>query len=391
MMGKKVAAGGGSVVVILLLVVLRFLGVDVIYEEGSDGEPVVVINDGATQDSGGAVDDGGGLMGNDEPGMTSSDWYQIYFTEPTCPDESERRGGIDEIMADDIRQAREQVDIASFDLDLESLIEALIDREENGVFVRVVVDDEHTPAAAINRLRRNGISVVVDDRSALMHNKFVVIDNRVVWTGSTNFSSNGIYCNNNNLVRFEVPQLVSNYVAEMDEMYDDRAFGVRSPEATPAERFEANGVAFENYFSPEGKKVEGIIADWVATADEEVLILAFSFTNDLIGAAVMERAEAGVEVWAIFEKTGSETEYSYYPELRDGGWEKVYAAQDGNSRIMHHKVMVIDRETVIMGSYNFTASANDSNDENVVIITDAGFASPFVDEFLRLWEEAEIE
>ena len=69
------------------------------------------------------------------------------------------------------------------------------------------------------------------------------------------------------------------------------------------EQFVANGVTIENYFSPEGKKINGIVAEWISQAQEEVLILAFSFTDELIGTAVMERAEAGVEVWAVFEKT----------------------------------------------------------------------------------------
>jgi phosphatidylserine/phosphatidylglycerophosphate/cardiolipin synthase-like enzyme len=55
---------------------------------------------------------------------------------------------------------------------------------------------------------------------------------------------------------------------------------------------------------------------------------------------------------------------------------------------MHHKVIIIDRETVLFGSFNFSNSANDSNDENIVIIHDPTFTSFFVEEFEVVWGEA---
>ena len=140
-------------------------------------------------------------------------WYEIYFTNPSCPDESERVGGLDEVIAADLDFAEVQIDIAAFDLDSEPIINALIAaRQERDLNVRVVVDDEHTPASTINRLRRNGMSVVEDQRGALMHNKFIVIDGRYLWTGSMNFASNGVYCNNNNVVRIDSPRLSSNSI-----------------------------------------------------------------------------------------------------------------------------------------------------------------------------------
>jgi phosphatidylserine/phosphatidylglycerophosphate/cardiolipin synthase-like enzyme len=55
---------------------------------------------------------------------------------------------------------------------------------------------------------------------------------------------------------------------------------------------------------------------------------------------------------------------------------------------MHHKVIIIDDETVILGSYNFSRSAEISNDENVLIIHDPAVASLFVEEFGRIYQQA---
>lgn len=315
-------------------------------------------------------------------------WYEIYFTNPTCPPETERVGGIDEIIADDVAQATRRVDVAAFDLDTEPLVNALIDLETQGVTVRVVTDSDNEELSSIRRLRRNGISVVTDDRSALMHNKFIVVDETVVWTGSLNYTSNGAYCNNNNAVRIASPQLAANYTAEMDEMYEQRRFGPRSPEDTPRPRLRIGRVLVENYFAPE-EEVAPIIARVIEGGRSEILFMAFSFTYEEIGEAMLERAENGVTVRGVFENVGSESPFSYYPVFRDAGLSTLSVRQDGNPRLMHHKVIVVDQEIVIFGSFNFSASANDNNDENVLIVHDPEFAAFFVEEFGTVWDEAQ--
>ncbi len=344
-----------------------------------------------------SVDSEGNLTANEGDGAVVADdtavageWYDLYFTNPTCPDEEDRVGGIDEIIADDLLTAQNQVDVAAFDLDAEPIVDALITLEERGVTVRVVTDEDNGNLSSINRLRRNGISVVEDKRSAIMHNKFIVVDGRYVWTGSMNFTTNGIYCNNNNMTRIDSPVLAANFLAEMAEMYDDNEFGPRSPVNTPNEILTIGGVQVENYFAPE-TELAPIIGDLVSQANDEILFMAFSFTNDIIGEPMIERAEAGVTVRGVFETTGSDTEYSYYGDFKEVGLPNIDVRQDGNPRIMHHKVIILDRETVIFGSFNFTANANDSNDEAIVIVHDPTFTNYFVEEFEAVWNEAQTD
>ncbi|HMO56365.1 MAG TPA: phospholipase D-like domain-containing protein, partial [Roseiflexaceae bacterium] len=66
----------------------------------------------------------------------------------------------------------------------------------------------------------------------------------------------------------------------------------------------------------------------------------------------------------------------------------VDVLEDGNCYIMHHKVIIIDDRIVITGSYNFTASAETSNDESLLIIDDPTLAAAYVAEFDRLYAQA---
>ncbi|MCZ7669841.1 MAG: phospholipase D-like domain-containing protein [Chloroflexi bacterium] len=135
------------------------------------------------------------------------------------------------------------------------------------------------------------------------------------------------------------------------------------PPKHPREQLTIEGVAVENYFSPE-LKVAPIIADAVSQAKEEILFMAFSFTAEQIGEAMLARAAAGVDVRGVFETVGSSSEYSYYGPMRISELPNIQVRQDGNRRVMHHKVIILDRETVIFGSFNFSESANSRNDEN---------------------------
>ena len=317
-------------------------------------------------------------------------WYDIAFTDPDCLPEEERSGGLDELIAADLLRAQTQVDIAAYDLDAEPIVNALIELEKRDIPVRVVTDEDNADQSAIRRLRRNGISVVEDKRRGLMHNKFIIIDGYIVYTGSLNYTTNGVYCNNNNLVRIESSRLAANYRAEMDEMYNERQFGPDSPENTPNEQLTIGGVPVENYFAPE-KKLAPIIADAVANAQSEILFMAFSFTEEQIGETMLARAAAGVPVRGVFETVGSDSDYSYYGRMQDSGLETVQVRQDSNPHIMHHKVIIIDRETVIFGSFNFSDSANRRNDENILIVHDPVFTGYFVEEFETVWQEAKTE
>lgn len=375
---------GGAIVVLILVMAAAYLGVDILG----------LLPDGESLPNVGQLPGGAPLPTlapvrepDIEPADPATAWYEIYFTNPTCPAEEERHGGLDENIAADVSLAQTQVDVAAFDLDLESIVNALITLEGRGVTVRVVTDEDNAELSSIRRLRRNGISVVEDKRRALMHDKFIVIDGRFLWVGSMNFTSNGVYCNNNNLVRFDAPELATNYTVEMDEMYDQQLFGPDSPNNTPHEQLTLHGLSLENYFGPE-KEIAPIIARTVARAQQEILILAFSFTDDQIGEAILGRADAGIPIRGVFETAGADLEFSYYTIMKESGLSNVEVRKDGNGRVMHHKVIIVDRETVVFGSFNFSDSANRRNDENVIIVHDPTFTNFFVEEFGFVWDEA---
>lgn len=309
-------------------------------------------------------------------------WYQLYFTVPQ--DEPNWSAGLDEVLAADIDGAEHSVDIAAYDLDLESLTDALIRAHDRGVQVRVVMDGDNAGLDQPLDLIHAGIPVVADNRSPLMHNKFVVIDGQVTWTGSWNLTDNGTYLNNNNVLRIASPELAANFGAEFSEMFHEHAFGPQSPADTPYPVLRVDETPVYTLFAPEDQVAEAV-SGVVSQARDSIRFLAYSFTDETLATEMVARATDGVLVEGVFEARGTESEFSQYKSLRDAG---LQVWKDGNPALMHHKVIIIDRAIVITGSFNFGASANQSNDENLLIIYDTRIAAQYLIEFDRLVAQA---
>jgi phosphatidylserine/phosphatidylglycerophosphate/cardiolipin synthase-like enzyme len=314
-------------------------------------------------------------------------FWQVYFTAPTgSSNVSTYTGGIDTALAQAINGARGTLDIAAFEFNNPVLTTAVLDAHRRGVTVRMVTDNEHgleDDDSTIPQFVAAGIPVVDDSRTALMHNKFMIIDGSVVWTGSWNYTINDTYRNNNNAIALRSRRAVQSYQAEFNEMFERKDFGPRSSIGNGA-NFNQDGTPIRVLFAPEDDVV-GAITQTLSAADTSIRFMTFSFTVDSIAQVIQSRAAAGVQVQGIFETTGSETAFS---ELRPLFCAGLPVRQDGNGYILHHKVFIVDDDTVITGSFNISDSATRSNDENLVVIQDAVLAAQYIAEFNRRWAEA---
>lgn len=317
----------------------------------------------------------------------SGEWYQLYFTSPQYPDDPATRvHTIVQGLVQVINSAQKSLDIAIYELDLPEVGDALLAARDRGVQVRLVTDsDEIGDLETLIRLKDQGIPIVPDERSAIMHNKFMVVDGQSVWTGSYNFTPNGTYRNNNNAIYIQSPQLAQNYTGEFEEMFTDFAFGPTSPANTANPQLQIGDSLVETCFSPEDNCMELVIAN-VNEAQQSIRFMAFSFTHDELGQAVRAKAQAGVTVQGVFETRGSETQYSEFGSMKQAGLDVM---QDGNPYTLHHKVFILDDKTVVTGSLNFSENAANSNDENILIIHNADIASQYLAEFERVYQQAQ--
>ncbi|MCY4466995.1 MAG: phospholipase D-like domain-containing protein [Chloroflexi bacterium] len=319
----------------------------------------------------------------------SGDGWQLYFSEPSSTAErADYRGGIDSLLAVAIDNTRVSLDIAVFDLDNPTIADAIAAAHRRGVAVRIVTDDEHglhnEESDLLRRLREAGVSIIDDGRSALMHNKFMILDGRTVWTGSMNYTINGAYRHNNNVIVLDDARAVAAYQAEFEEMYLRREFGRRSTDAG-LQSFVLGTGEVSVIFGAEGDEISALLKE-IASARHSIHFMAFVFSLDELALAMLRQMEEhDVPVRGIFERRSSLANWSAMPELYCAG---AGVRQDGNTYYLHHKVIIIDEQTVITGSFNFSNSAVKSNDENLLIIRHREIAALYLDEWQRQWDSA---
>jgi len=144
-------------------------------------------------------------------------------------------------------------------------------------------------------------------------------------------------------------------------------------------------VAIETHFcAAESPPCSHYVLKEISKAKVKIEVAVFTFTLDEIAEALVEAAERGVNVWVVYELGMEDT--PLVAKLESGG---VAVRADKNPDLMHHKFMVVDDATVLTGSFNWTYSADNFHDENLLIIHSPGVAWQYHEEFVRVWEAAE--
>ena len=332
---------------------------------------------------------GKGSDGDTLEEITKEKWWRTFFTSPNAivtEDENDVAHG----FIDLINHSQETIYIAGFEADYLPIATALVNASQRGVEVIWITDDEYGIEADLvdenyffKTLKDANITVLDDQRSALMHNKFAIFDHSIVWTGSANFTYNGFTRNNNNAIWINDKTVAEIFENEFNEMLSGN-FGPSSPSFQYKQLTKVDGSRIIILFGSEDSTINEINY-YLNNAKQNIVMMTFSFTHDDMGDMLIEKINQGVTVATIFEKRGSMTEYSELPRLYCAG---AHVRQDGNPGSMHHKVIIIDGEILITGSLNFTQNATKKNDENVVIIYDPQIAESYIHEFERLWYES---
>jgi len=142
---------------------------------------------------------------------------------------------------------------------------------------------------------------------------------------------------------------------------------------------QGNNLSIQVWFSPGGGCTDAIIGE-LNKAKKEILVQAYSFTSQAIAKALVDAHKRGVRTEIILDKSQRTEKYSAADFTSHMG---VSTYIDGAHAIAHNKIMIIDNETVITGSFNFTKAAEERNAENLLIIRSKQLAKDYLDN----WEK----
>jgi phosphatidylserine/phosphatidylglycerophosphate/cardiolipin synthase-like enzyme len=272
-----------------------------------------------------------------------------------------------------IRTAKQTIDGAFYDIGDPGVTKELVKAKIRGVRVRLITDTDNVvdkedptkPRQTIADLRAADVDVVEDKRSGIMHHKFMVVDGQIVWTGSTNLTTTSLYAHNNNALTIKSRELADAYSDEFTRLFVRKEFGASMrPQLDPVKPVQIGKATVRVFFSPRGGGRNAVV-EQLKKAERRIRFMTFSLTDAETGDTIMQKAQAGLLIDGIFDRWLAAGQYSLFSKFKAA---KMNVVKDGNEALMHHKVILIDNDTLITGSYNYSQNAEANNNEAFLIV-----------------------
>jgi len=322
---------------------------------------------------------------------------------------------LEDVIIDFIDDAKHSLFIAVQELDSEPIAQAIINAKWRGVRVQMIMEQDYLASDKIPRvtlrtgetaveaakrvqwdeyrrpitvktnrdilsaLLRNAIDVKADYNPKIFHQKFVIRDyegkNRstsAVLTGSTNFTHTGTHKNYNHIVIFHDYRICKAYLLEFHEIRSGNFGALRLRENSIPSTYNLNRVPVRILFSPDDSPELEIVKQMLKCRRRlDFSIFTFSTSSGIDDAMAILRA-ADRQVIGVFDPSQGRRDWAAAHWLHNEGIIVYFPRKEPGFGKLHHKLMVIDDDIVVGGSFNYTAPANDYNDENVFVI-----GSPF--------------
>ena len=328
--------------------------------------------------------------------------YEAYFNQAPSNDP------VDDILISKFYQlpANSRLWIAIYDIDKTNIVYALTNiATKSNITINMVVERDNGNVYTALLDKNPNITVKSDDNPNLMHNKFIIFDYNgtspianEIWTGSLNLTYNGVVKNAQNVIVLQNQPLASEYSNEFFQMFSQNLYGT-SKTAHLNHTFTVDDSTVEVYFSPKDDPASRL-ADLINSAKYSIYFCIFAFSDPVVISALTNKFKEGIDVRGVcdawsspnFLSTGIYTVATQMgiPVYKDN----VLNQPPSGYYLLHHKFMVIDYghsdsdEVVVTGSYNWTATGNNDNDENMIVIHNASVAEDYFNEFKARYSEA---
>lgn len=304
------------------------------------------------------------------------------FTQKLKPDRNCSTEMCKEIL-NNINFAKTSIDFAIYGYSsVPSIENAIKNAKARGVKIRLVYDIDSTGGniypntnelvKLVGNVKNDSLS---KEKSAIMHNKFYIFDNKIVITGSANLSHTDMSgYNSNAIIVIKSAEVANIYTEEFNQMYEGK--------------FHSNKILTENssgiYFSPQNKTIQNTILPLIRNSKNYIYIPAFLISHKEMVSELIQAKNRGVDVRIITDALNASAKYSKVRELRAAGMPVKIENYAGK---MHSKTMIIDDRYLVLGSMNFSKSGESKNDENLIVLENKEAAIFYKKFFLYLWDK----
>ena len=136
------------------------------------------------------------------------------------------------------------------------------------------------------------------------------------------------------------------------------------------------------FFTPEDN-CPSVISQLIGRARKTLDICVFTITDNRVSESIKDAKANGISVRILTDNDKSNDLGSDIAALKEAG---IPVRMDTTPHHMHHKFAIFDRKLLLNGSYNWTRSASEKNQENIVLNDDPDLIRAFQQRFDAMWE-----
>ena len=305
------------------------------------------------------------------------------------PKKAQAPDDLRKVIVDFIKGAKKRLEIAVQELDDPEIAYAILAAKARGITTSVVLELDYLRSSKrrdhpkvpggrleINRelhdaLLRSAIKVQSDFNSKIFHQKFIVRDRESLLTGSTNFTTTGVEKNLNHLIVIHDEKIAKTYAREYREISQGHFGKLNEGHDKAPKDVDVSKIPIRILFAPDHSP-EMEVMKQMAKAKKRVDFVIFTFakSSGIDDQMIMLRS-ANLKVRGALDRRMANQKWAASKPLKAKGVELFITPKRGTGvGKLHHKLMVIDKQVVIGGSFNYTGPANEFNDENIVILGD---------------------
>ena len=320
--------------------------------------------------------------------------FEVLLTEPFCDvcndDDRAYLRANSPIVArviELIDDAEKTIDVGQFTFSDQNIEAALVRAHERGVDVRIAIDaGQDRDGSVTRRLADAGLNVRFvrgaqvgnQDRYGLMHSKFMIVDHEILLTGSNNWSSTGTSTNEENTI-------IMSSVSQDGLIHAFRCHFEAAWAQAPEDSSQCSTA--DARFSP-GIDGRNLVRDGINEAHRSIDVLMHHLLFDSLVRDLADAAERGVQVRVVLNAEDRETyEGGHWDRLVEAGGQLRFKQNNPDIfQYMHHKLAIVDGQTLYHGSGNWSGSGFFNNYEFYVRYRQHEVVEPFIGLFERLWD-----
>jgi phosphatidylserine/phosphatidylglycerophosphate/cardiolipin synthase-like enzyme len=307
--------------------------------------------------------------------------WKSFFSYPGRTTPQDKKENVLKEILNLINETEHELEIHAYGLTDPSIIDAIGSAKNRGIRIKVLGDSERN----YDLLKEKHIPFSIWKGSGLHHIKVILSDSRRLFTGTGNFTTQGLLLDYDGYFSLRFPEKMG---------HEFQTF-IREESTFPIHSWGP----FHFYNSPnQGKIIQKRLLDSIRNSKRSIDYLIYSHADSVLTYELIRAAKRGVVIRGIYDRPISPEGIILGTILPRFG-SRIYEEENedriddglfGLGGLNHHKTMIIDNEILFSGSYNYSSNARDSNRELFYETKDIAIIQDFIQEFERVKSSSRI-